>query len=137
MNANTTDFSEIGNAKYETRFIINTMTLTAWHALRVSINENKRAILASYLQANVDLDFAEKTIIGYMGNRQDGKEQFKLAREDFFNKKKALGIIQIKNGDPDYLNLLYDYNLKRYDIIRNLMSRYNIEDWKNKQRAKD
>lgn len=137
MNANTTDFSEIGNAKYETRFIINTMTLTAWHALRVSINENKRAILASYLQANVDLDFAEKTIIGYMGNRQDGKEQFKLAREDFFNKKKALGIIQIKNGDPDYLNLLYDYNLKRYDIIRNLMSRYNLEDWKNKQRAKD
>jgi hypothetical protein len=137
MNANTTDFSEIGNAKYETRFIINTMTLTAWHALRVSINENKRAILASYLQANVDLDFAEKTIIGYMGNRQDGKEQFKLARDDFFNKKKALGIIQIKNGDPDYLNLLYDYNLKRYDIIRNLMSRYNLEDWKNKQRAKD
>lgn len=137
MNANTTDFSEIGNAKYETRFIINTMTLTAWHALRVSINENKRAILASYLQANVDLDFAEKTIIGYMGNRQDGKEQFKLAKDDFFNKKNSLGIIQIKNGDPDYLNLLYDYNLKRYDIIRNLMSRYNLEDWKNKQRAKD
>jgi len=123
------DFAEATNAKLETRYIINYYSIGAINCFTAEPTPKL------YVRGHNLLDFTEATLLGYIANRQE--EKFKALRNDFLEEKKKLPKGHIKEFSSKYLNLLYGYNLKRYNLIRLLLSRYNLDQYRNRAVVKD
>lgn len=122
------DFSEADNAKLETRFMLNAFSFMA-------INLFRKPNFDNYKEGHSVLNFMEMTLLGYVANRNS--DAFKDIATEFQESKSKIPKLKILNGSVEYLELLYSYNLKRYHLIRLMMSRYNLDKYKNKQVIKD
>lgn len=122
------DFSEADNAKLETRFMLNAFSFMA-------INLFRKPNFDNYKEGHSVLNFMEMTLLGYVANRNS--DAFKDIATEFQESKSKIPKLKILNGSVEYLELLYSYNLKRYHLIRLMMSRYNLDKYKNKQVVKD
>ncbi len=122
------DFSEADNAKLETRFMLNAFSFMA-------INLFRKPNFDNYKEGHSVLNFMEMTLLGYTANRSSDK--FKELATEFNERKQKIPKLKVLNGSIDYLELLYSYNLKRYHLVRLLMTRYNLDKFKNKSTPKD
>lgn len=123
------DFSEATNAKLETRYIINYYSIGAINCFTSEPNPKL------YLRGHNLLDWTEATLLGYIANRNE--DRFKDLRNEFIEQKSKIPLGKVLANDSIYLNLLYKYNLKRYNLIRLLLSRYNLDQYKNRVVVKD
>ena len=128
MDFNLPDFSEADNAKLETRFMLNAYSFMA-------INLFRKPNFDNYLEGHSVMNFMEVTLLGYIANRS--AHLFADLNTEFVEAKQKLTPLALSAGKPEYLALLYNYNLKRYKTIRLLMSRYNLDKYKNKTKIKD
>tara|TARA_Y100000004_G_C8771704_1_gene351020 strand:+ start:191 stop:577 length:387 start_codon:yes stop_codon:yes gene_type:complete len=128
MDVNMPDFSEADNAKLETRFMLNAFSFMA-------INLFRKPNFDNYKEGHSVLNFMEMTLLGYTANRSSDK--FKELATEFNERKQKIPKLKVLNGSIDYLELLYSYNLKRYHLVRLLMTRYNLDKFKNKSTPKD
>jgi len=128
MDVNMPDFSEADNAKLETRFMLNAFSFMA-------INLFRKPNFDNYKEGHSVLNFMEMTLLGYTANRSSDK--FKELATEFNERKQKIPKLKVLNGSIDYLELLYSYNLKRYHLVRLLMTRYNLDKFKNKAVVKD
>lgn len=129
MMENYPDFATADNAKLETRFIINCLSIEAINKFR------GQPTLKSYEEGHKTLDWTEATLLGYIANRSN--ERFKDLRNEFIEQKSKIPKGKVLAGDFIFLNLLYEYNLKRYGLIRTLMSKYNLDQYRNRVVVKD
>jgi len=123
------DFSEATNAKLETRYIINYYSIGAINCFTSEPNSKL------YLRGHNLLDWTEATLLGYIANRNE--DRFKALRNEFIEQKSKIPKGKVLANDSSYLNLLYKYNLKRYNLIRLLLSRYNLDQYRNRVAVKD
>jgi len=123
------DFSEATNAKLETRYIINYYSIGAINCFTSEPNSKL------YLRGHNLLDWTEATLLGYIANRNE--DRFKDLRNEFIEQKSKIPRGKVLANDSSYLNLLYKYNLKRYNLIRLLLSRYNLDQYRNRVAVKD
>ena len=123
------DFSEATNAKLETRYIINWLSIGTINCFTSEPNPKL------YLRGHNLADWMEATLLGYIANRNE--ERFKALRNEFIEQKSQLPKGKVLANDSSYLNLLYKYNLKRYNLVRLLMSRYNLDQYRNRVVVKD
>ena len=123
------DFSEATNAKLETRYIINYYSIGAINCFTSEPNSKL------YLRGHNLLDWTEATLLGYIANRNE--DRFKDLRNEFIEQKSKIPRGKVLANDSSYLNLLYKYNLKRYNLIRLLLSRYNLDQYRNRVVVKD
>ena len=123
------DFSEATNAKLETRYIINYYSIGAINCFTSEPNSKL------YLRGHNLLDWTEATLLGYIANRNE--DRFKDLRNEFIEQKSKIPRGKVLANDSSYLNLLYKYNLKRYNLIRLLISRYNLDQYRNRVAVKD
>ncbi len=130
MDNNNIDFSEIGSSKLETRYIINFFSINFINAMTVLDAKGEW-----YMKAHKTMDFIEATLLGYVA--QKASFRFEELRKEFNEKRAKLTPVAIRKLDKTYLDLLYKYNLKRYTLVRTLLTRYNLDLYKNKVVAKD
>lgn len=124
------DFSTVTNSKYETRYIINYYSIKAINSFTAIGNKKEW-----YIIGHKTMDFVQDTLLGYVAYR--GAVKFEELEEEFKATKKKLSPVSIKNVDGKYQDILYTYNRKRYKLVRMLLTRYNLDLYKNKVVAKD
>ena len=130
MEADNVDFSTISNSKYETRYIINNYSMKFIESF-TALNNKK----SWYIVGHKTMDFIEDTLLGYVAYR--GSEAFEELETEFKEAKAKLPPAQIRDLHDKYLDILYTYNRKRYKLVRKLLTRYNLDLYKNKVVAKD
>jgi len=130
MDSDNVDFSTITNSKFETRYIINYYSIKAINSFTAIGNKKEW-----YIIGHKTMDFVQDTLLGYVAYR--GANAFEEIETEFKEAKAKLTPVQIRDVNDKYLDILYTYNRKRYKLVRSLLTRYNLDLYKNKVVAKD
>lgn len=114
-----------GSVKWETRHRINEMADEVYKCFTNGLN------YTHYENGHKKMDWLEATLCGYIFSEK-AQELFDELREEFYKKKIKLKSTSRKHKTPEYLDLIYRYNLKRYRYARKLMSKAGLEIYKKK-----
>ncbi len=114
-----------GSVKWETRHRINEMSNDAYKCFTGLPN------IQLYESGHKKCDWIEATLCGYIFSDL-AQDKFDELRQDFEAKKAKLKPSVRRNKSSQYLDLIYNFNLKRYKYARKLMSKSGLEIYKKK-----
>lgn len=118
-----------GSVKWETRHQIN-----QWgnEANQCFTNEPN---IRNYESGHKKVDWIVAQLCGYIFSPL-AKAKFAEMRNAFEEKKSKLKPSVRRNKTSEYLDLIYSYNLKRFELVRDFMSKAGLELYKKKVRAR-